>query len=108
MLGLPYPGGPSIAKSAIDGNERAYPFPNPLHNDSALDFSFSGLKTALKYLLRDLNQPATSDIAACFQHAICFHLIDRLKHALTRHEDIREVHIVGGVSAVVDGPLQPW
>jgi N6-L-threonylcarbamoyladenine synthase len=54
QLGLPYPGGPSIAKAAEKGNAAAYHFPSPLHNEPGCDFSFSGLKTSLKYLLRDL------------------------------------------------------
>lgn len=103
MLSLPYPGGPSISKAAEQGNERAFPFPKPLSGDDTLDFSFSGLKTSLKYLLRDLKTPLTdtivADASASFQFAICEHLKDRLLKALKRFPDTREVHIVGGVSA---------
>ena len=106
LLGLPYPGGPSIAKAAEAGDPHAYEFPLPLRNDPSLDFSFSGLKTSLRYLLRDLYPDtlrpmpdALHNIAAAYQHAICAHLIDRVMRALRRHPDIREVHIVGGVSA---------
>ncbi|MDB4978045.1 MAG: O-sialoglycoprotein endopeptidase [Candidatus Peribacteria bacterium] len=100
MLGLPYPGGPHIARMAAEGNEKAYPFPLPLHGDSSCDFSFSGLKTSLKYLLRDLPEPfAVSDIAASYEHALCRHLVDRLRKAVELHPDTREVHLVGGVSA---------
>ncbi|MBI2523746.1 tRNA (adenosine(37)-N6)-threonylcarbamoyltransferase complex transferase subunit TsaD, partial [Candidatus Peregrinibacteria bacterium] len=53
LLGLPYPGGPAIAEAAENGNPSAFAFPHPLHSDTTLDFSFSGLKTSLKYLLRD-------------------------------------------------------
>lgn len=106
MLGLPYPGGPSIAKAAGDGERTAYDFPSPLHEDPSLDFSFSGLKTSLRYLLRDLGKPPSElsaterkNIAASYEHAICRHLIDRIERALKRHPEIAEVHIVGGVSA---------
>lgn len=107
VLGLPYPGGPSIAKAADGGNISAYDFPHPLRGEDGCDFSFSGLKTALKYLLRDLHiaTPADlspvqlRDIAASFQHAICLHLLDRLERAIDAHPQIKELHIVGGVSA---------
>ena len=52
LLGLPYPGGPSIERAASTGNAKAYRFPRPLlDDDSRLDFSFSGLKTAVRYLV---------------------------------------------------------
>ena len=107
MLALPYPGGPSIAKKAEGGNHNAYKFPSPLHQENTLDFSFSGLKTSLKYLLRDLpldpiatpDDARIRDIAASFQHGICLHLLDRLEHAIAQFHDAKEVHLVGGVSA---------
>jgi len=103
LLGLGYPGGPAIAKAARGSDPDACKFPLPLHNEDSLDFSFSGLKTALKYLLRDMNSPLTTDhlplISASYQHAICLHLLDRLKKAVERYPDIHEVHLVGGVSA---------
>ncbi len=51
MLGLPYPGGPSLERAAAAGNPRAYAFPRPLLRDDRLDFSFSGLKTAVRYAI---------------------------------------------------------
>lgn len=106
QLGLPYPGGPSIAKAAETGDPHAYKFPLPLHNDPSLDFSFSGLKTSLRYLLRDLDQSQIANrqsqivhIAASYQHALCAHLIDRITRAVHRHPAIKEIHLVGGVSA---------
>ena len=101
LLGLSYPGGPSISKSAIDGNFDAFKFPLPLHDDESMDFSFSGLKTSLKYLLRDTPdfENQISDITASYQHAICKHLIDRIKKALEVYTQVKEVHLVGGVSA---------
>lgn len=101
LLGLTYPGGPSIAREAESGDHRAFDFPLPLAGDDSLDWSFSGLKTALRYLLRD--EPSAMeqlpDIAASFEYAICRHLVDRLEKALRRYPDVREVHLVGGVSA---------
>ncbi len=106
LLGLPYPGGPSLSKAAEGGDASSVTFPRPLHGETGCDFSFSGLKTALKYHLRDIGKDAASlspseraDIAAAFQDAICTHLLDRLSRALDAHPDAAEVHIVGGVSA---------
>ena len=102
LLGLPYPGGPAIGETAKTGNPHAIPFPLPLKKEPTLDFSFSGLKTSLRYVLRD--QPVTSNdqlpnIAASYQHALCHHLCDRIALALEQHPEIKEVHLVGGVSA---------
>lgn len=119
LLGLPYPGGPSIANAALGGNPHAFKFPLPLKGENNLDFSFSGLKTALKYLLYDLEKPmkkkkprppkivsldslgpsALADIAASYQHALCRHLTNRIERALEQLPKTREMHIVGGVSA---------
>ncbi len=111
MLGLPYPGGPSIAKAAQSGDERSFDFPKPLHSDDTLDFSYSGLKTALKYIIRDITASNSSDkksavpvlpisdLAASYQYAICAQLIDRVEQALKVYPDVQQVHIVGGVSA---------
>ncbi|MEI8230556.1 MAG: tRNA (adenosine(37)-N6)-threonylcarbamoyltransferase complex transferase subunit TsaD [Candidatus Peregrinibacteria bacterium] len=114
LLGLPYPGGPSIAKAAEDGDIHAFPFPLPLAHDTTLDFSFAGLKTALKYTLRDLpiypNTPTDSTLltthysllthlAASYQHALCRHLVDKLIRAVALHPETKEIHLVGGVAA---------
>jgi N6-L-threonylcarbamoyladenine synthase len=115
LLGLPYPGGPSLSQAAETGDPRAFSFPLPLAQEKTLDFSFSGLKTSLKYLIRDLGldvQPVNSQpfgsaqggqsmvnsLAASYQHAICRHLVERIGQALERHP-VHEVHVVGGVSA---------
>jgi N6-L-threonylcarbamoyladenine synthase len=103
MLGLPYPGGPSISKAAETGKRDAFAFPHPLRKEDTLDFSFSGLKTALKYTMQKfsiLHSPfSIADLAASYEHALCLHLVDRIERALALHPDIREVHVVGGVSA---------
>ena len=101
LLGLPYPGGPAIAESALKGKVDAFDFPLPLKKDDTFDFSFSGLKTALRYILRDTPdwESKLPDLASSFQEAICDHLVDRLSAVLDAHPDIREIHVVGGVSA---------
>ncbi|MBI3618702.1 tRNA (adenosine(37)-N6)-threonylcarbamoyltransferase complex transferase subunit TsaD [Candidatus Peregrinibacteria bacterium] len=112
LLALPYPGGPSIAKAAEGGDPKRYAFPLPLEHDETFDFSFSGLKTSLKYLLRDFRLDPQSDpgilrnIAASYQFAICRHLADKVNRALCRHLGTREVHLVGGVSA--NTHLRQW
>ncbi len=105
LLGLPYPGGPAIAALAKNGDRAAIRFPRPLHDDDTLDFSFSGLKTALRYVLRDAPEGAVSDavfrqnLAASYEDALCNHLLSRIDRALLLHPHVREVHAVGGVSA---------
>ncbi len=103
LLGLPYPGGPEVSKCGKNGNPHAHEFPLPLKQDPTFDFSFAGLKTSLRYLLRDLpSAPSASelsDIAASYEYALCAHLLNKLSHALNKYPDTQEVHFVGGVSA---------
>lgn len=99
LLGLGYPGGPAVAKLAEGGNPDTYAFPLPLKQEDSLDFSFSGLKTSLRYLLRDTPDYSPADAAASYQAALCRHLIDRIVGAIDRHPEVREIHLVGGVSA---------
>ena len=81
MLGLPYPGGPAISRAAEQGDPTAYALPRPfLHDTSRLDFSFSGLKTAVRYSITgmgkcdfaalDLPTQQVADLAASFQQAV--------------------------------------
>jgi len=103
LLGLTYPGGPAIEKAGKNGDKNAFAFPLPLHRADTLDFSFSGLKTSLKYTIRDLPDenvtPVLADLAASYEQALCNHLLDRLKKALEQQSDVKEIHVVGGVSA---------
>ncbi len=105
LLGLPYPGGPTLAHLAEDGDPASVKFPSLLAGKDPLSFSFAGLKTSLKYHLRDrggvisLSEAEQQDIAASYQEAICSHLLSRIEHALSLHFEINEVHLVGGVSA---------
>ena len=107
MLGLPYPGGPVIEALAKKGNPEAHPFPKARFDDpERLDFSFSGLKTALQYFLekraksrKKVTPKEKADIAASFQHAVTEALTENLMEALKRNKDVKEVHLTGGVSA---------
>lgn len=103
LLGLPYPGGPLIDQYAQAGNPQRFHFPEPQMAD--LQFSFSGVKTALMYFLKaqteaDQNflQQNMSDICASVQHTIVRILINKLEKAV-QQTGIREVCIAGGVSA---------
>ncbi|HZS10790.1 MAG TPA: tRNA (adenosine(37)-N6)-threonylcarbamoyltransferase complex transferase subunit TsaD, partial [Nitrospirales bacterium] len=102
MLGLPYPGGPAIDRAAREGNPTAVRFPRPHLKPRSLDFSFSGLKTALLYYLRDLDRAGkprrTADIAAGYQEAIVDVLIEKAFDAVRRSE-VGALAVVGGVSA---------
>ncbi|MGM8897066.1 MULTISPECIES: tRNA (adenosine(37)-N6)-threonylcarbamoyltransferase complex transferase subunit TsaD [unclassified Psychrobacter] len=102
MLGLPYPGGPNIAKLAENGDKNAYSLPRPmLHR--GLDFSFSGMKTAVHNLIKDTagsdsDPQVRADIAASFQHAMVDTLVKKCVKALKQVSMSRLV-IAGGVSA---------
>jgi N6-L-threonylcarbamoyladenine synthase len=103
ILGLPYPGGPLIDKYAKEGNPLAFPFPEP--QIQGLNFSFSGLKTAILYFVRDRVKQDPNflsnniqDICASVQHRIVTILLNKLKRA-TREHHIKHVAIAGGVSA---------
>jgi N6-L-threonylcarbamoyladenine synthase len=101
LLGLPYPGGSHIEKMALEGNPKAYEFPRPMMHSDNLDLSFSGLKTAVLYTVRDiedLNDQVKADVAASFQQAVIDVLTKKIKKAieLTGRD---EVIIAGGVAA---------
>jgi len=103
MLGLPYPGGPLVDKYAAAGNPKAYAFPGV--DMPGLDFSFSGIKTAILYFLRDNTarhptfvQDHLADICASVQHTLVNILLKKLRKAAVE-TGIREIAIAGGVSA---------
>ncbi len=103
MLGLPYPGGPEIDRLAREGNPAAFGFPaSSPGSDASLDFSFSGVKTALLYAIRDLGDEAAAerraDLAASYQRAIVNALVARLHEAVER-EGADRVALGGGVAA---------
>jgi N6-L-threonylcarbamoyladenine synthase len=96
LLGLPYPGGAEIDRLAATGDPEAFPF--PVARVPGLDFSFSGLKTALLYAVRDLSpeelESRRADLAAGYQRAIVRALVRRLESAA-----VGPIAIVGGVAA---------
>lgn len=106
LLKLPYPGGPEIQKLAEQGNPRAIPFPRPTLQQKNYNFSFSGLKTAVLYYLRDhqlLNTnhyplKTKADIAASFQEAIVDVLSKKTERAAQEYE-VKTILLCGGVSA---------
>jgi len=107
LLGLPYPGGPSIERAARSGNSAKYRFPRPLMDDnSRLGFSFSGLKTAVRYQITAPGQTAVealatqevADIAASFQEAAIDCLVGKAELALER-EGFGILCVGGGVAA---------
>lgn len=82
LLGLPYPGGPRIEALAEDGNPKRYALPRPMVGRDGADFSFSGLKTAVRLLT--MEQPVNAaDLAAGFQAAVIDCLADRTRAAMT-------------------------
>jgi N6-L-threonylcarbamoyladenine synthase len=100
LLGLGYPGGREIDLLARDGDPDAFAF--PVARVPGLDFSFSGLKTALLYAVRDLGEQdleaRRADLAASYQHAIVRALVERVRGAAERTNRER-IAIVGGVAA---------
>ncbi len=100
MLGLGYPGGPAIDRLARQGDAGRQPLPVPTL--PGLDYSFSGLKTALLYRLRDLGQPlddpTRADLAAAFESSVVESLLRQLKRALDL-QPAGEVVVCGGVAA---------
>jgi len=103
ILGLPYPGGPLIDKYSKSGDANRFKFPIP--NISGLDYSFSGLKTAYLYFVRDelLKNPSfiednLNDICASVQKSIVDHLMKKLEKA-TKETGIKQIALAGGVSA---------
>jgi N6-L-threonylcarbamoyladenine synthase len=101
LLGLGYPGGPELDRLAATGDRTAFDFPRSSPGDG-LDFSFSGLKTALLYRIRDLGPEETerrrADLAASYQAAVVDALVARLRAALAR-EPLERLAIGGGVAA---------
>ncbi|MBR3322020.1 tRNA (adenosine(37)-N6)-threonylcarbamoyltransferase complex transferase subunit TsaD [Candidatus Saccharibacteria bacterium] len=113
ILGLPYPGGPSIAKAALEGDPLKYKLPHP--KVEGLDFSFSGLKTAVlravqkevgvpisypSHKLKELlSEQQVRDFAASFQKTAVDVLCEKLKMALEKYPDVQSVVVAGGVSA---------
>jgi N6-L-threonylcarbamoyladenine synthase len=102
LMGLPYPAGPEIDRLAEQGNPKAYDFPRPLLNDPGDDFSFSGLKTSVRYFLRDHpgildDEQRLRDMCASIQAAIVEVLVKKTIRAAKRNQ-VRCVTASGGVT----------
>ena len=106
LLGLPYPGGPEIQRAAVGGDAARFPLPKTRLGTA---FSFSGLKTAVRYTVRDLpaaeldggvprHPEAVSALASAFQQAAVAQLVDGLEDAVER-TGARTIAVVGGVAA---------
>jgi N6-L-threonylcarbamoyladenine synthase len=104
LLGLPYPGGPAVSAAAAGGDPAAADFPRPMLDAAGLDFSFSGLKTAVALEVerrggsRPLPPREVSDLAAAFEAAAVDVLVARARRALER-EGLCRLAVVGGVAA---------
>ena len=104
MLGLPYPGGPHVAKLALDGVTDTFRFPRPMVNKPGLDFSFSGLKTSVKNAISklaeegDIKPQDRANIARGFEDAVVSTLAIKCLRAL-KQTGLERLIIAGGVSA---------
>ncbi len=101
LLGLGYPGGPEISRAAERGDSQKFNFPRPMTNRPGLDFSFSGLKTAVKNVVASsspLSGQLTADIAASFEQAVAETLIVKCKRALNQTQ-AQTLVLSGGVAA---------
>ncbi len=109
MLGLPYPGGPELEAAARNGNPKAYSFPHPMSGDRGCDFSFSGLKTAVRLTIErevaragELTPQIVADVAASFQATVVAILAERVGNGLsmaTLGYPVTAVAVAGGVAA---------
>src|ERR1700741_2069338 len=101
LLGLPYPGGPQVEVLAIQGSPKAFPLPRPMIGRDRADFSFSGLKTAVRQRVKDATSPrGRADLAASFQAAVVDVIEDRVGLAM---EGFRAMYGNGGVDFVASG-----
>jgi N6-L-threonylcarbamoyladenine synthase len=102
LLGLGYPGGPAIERAASEGDPGAFDFPVAMSRDPRLDFSFSGLKTALLYAIRGLGDAEAerrrADLAASYQEAVVGQLVAKLERTV-RDQPWEAVALGGGVAA---------
>lgn len=111
MLGLGYPGGPAVERAAQAGSRTRFAFPRPMKGQAGCDFSFSGLKTAVRLALIELAEAGEvsgqdkADISASFQQAVVEVLEDRIGHAITEfrhrypHVPTPPLVLSGGVAA---------
>ena len=106
MLDLGYPGGPAVQRAAAQGDPLRFPLPRPMKGKPGCDFSFSGLKNAVRLLIAGLDAPTEqdrADVAAAFQLAVADAVADRTARAIAlfrdRHPQARHLVVAGGVAA---------
>ena len=105
MIGLGYPGGPAIERAAQTGDAKRFDFPRPMKGKPGCDFSFSGLKTAVRLAveaLPELSNQDVADLAASFQAALVESIVDRVRRAaqsFTQSYEGRTLVVSGGVAA---------
>jgi len=105
LLGLGFPGGPALERAAANGDPRRFTLPRPMLGRPNADFSFSGLKTALRQMASEqaLDERTKADLAASFQAAITASLVDRTRRAIdmfeAKHGPGRPLVVAGGVAA---------
>ncbi len=103
LIGLSYPGGPALAKLALGGDATAFAFPRPMLDADNFDFSFSGLKTAVRYAVEKsprLTSPLKKNLAASFQQASVDVLVAKTVRAATVYK-AKMLMLAGGVAANV-------
>ncbi len=101
LLGLPYPGGPELARLALQGDPERFHFPRPMTDRPGLDFSFSGLKTFALNTVKDhepLDDRTRADIARAFEDAVVDTLLIKCRRAV-REVRVKTLVLAGGVSA---------
>ena len=101
VLGLPYPGGPEISHWAVGGNAKRFKLPRPMLQHDHLNFSFSGLKTAVMYAIRDVGEVDDTirrDMSACIEAAVGDVLVKKSLRAC-RQEGVPRLLMAGGVAA---------
>lgn len=108
MLGLGYPGGPAISRVAQNGDEKAYNFPRSFYHDPEIKFSFSGLKTAVRYTIAgqgkqdfsslQLDDTTIANVAASFQRAVVDIVVRKTQQALEQSK-MNTLCVGGGVAA---------
>jgi N6-L-threonylcarbamoyladenine synthase len=97
LLGLPYPGGPNVNRIASEGDAARFDFPRSMLSSGDFAFSFSGLKTSVRYLLQKLDEVPVADVCASFQEAVVDVLVEKTARAALERKR-RTVAVSGGVS----------
>jgi N6-L-threonylcarbamoyladenine synthase len=97
LLGLPYPGGPHVNRLAADGDPKRYEFPRSMMESGDFNFSFSGLKTSVRYLLPKLKEYRLEDLCASFQEAVVDVLVSKTLKAVAE-TGLGGIAVSGGVS----------